>query len=199
MTHSYQPALAHVLWPGRNTSSQLLRAVILAVGGALVLTASAKVQIPFYPVPQTLQTMFVLLIGMAYGARLGATTMALYLAAGAVGMPVFAGTPEKGIGLAYMIGPTGGYLLGFVIAAAACGALAQRGWDRQLWKVAVVMLIGNVIIYACGVSWLGTIIGWDKPVLQLGMVNFLLGDALKIVFAAVAVPPAARAIRRLNS
>ena len=114
-------------------------------------------------------------------------------------MPVFAGTPEKGIGLAYMLGPTGGYLLGFVIAAAACGALAQRGWDRQLWRVAMVMLVGNVIIYACGVSWLGTVIGWDKPVLQFGMMNFLLGDALKIAFAAAAVPPAARAIRRLNS
>lgn len=199
MSYSYQPALAHVLWPGKSTSSQFLRAAILAVGGAVVLTASSKVQIPFYPVPQTLQTMFVLLIGMAYGAKLGAATMALYLAAGAMGMPVFAGTPEKGIGLAYMLGPTGGYLLGFVIAAAACGALAQRGWDRQLWRVAMVMLVGNVIIYACGVSWLGAVIGWDKPVLQFGMMNFLLGDALKIAFAAAAVPPAARAIRRLNS
>ena len=199
MSHSYQPALAHVLWPGKSTSSQFLRAAILAVGGAVVLTTSSKVQIPFYPVPQTLQTMFVLLIGMAYGAKLGAATMALYLAAGAMGMPVFAGTPEKGIGLAYMLGPTGGYLLGFVIAAAACGALAQRGWDRQLWRVAMVMLVGNVIIYACGVSWLGAVIGWDKPVLQFGMMNFLLGDALKIAFAAAAVPPAARAIRRLNS
>lgn len=199
MSYSYQPALAHVLWPGKSTSSQFLRAAILAVGGAVVLTASSKVQIPFYPVPQTLQTMFVLLIGMAYGAKLGAATMALYLAAGAMGMPVFAGTPEKGLGLAYMLGPTGGYLLGFVIAAAACGALAQRGWDRQLWRVAMVMLVGNVIIYACGVSWLGAVIGWDKPVLQFGMMNFLLGDALKIAFAAAAVPPAARAIRRLNS
>ncbi len=199
MSYSYQPALAHVLWPGKSTSSQFLRTAILAVGGAVVLTASSKVQIPFYPVPQTLQTMFVLLIGMAYGAKLGAATMALYLAAGAMGMPVFAGTPEKGLGLAYMLGPTGGYLLGFVIAAAACGALAQRGWDRQLWRVAMVMLVGNVIIYACGVSWLGAVIGWDKPVLQFGMMNFLLGDALKIAFAAAAVPPAARAIRRLNS
>ena len=199
MSYSYQPALAHVLWPGKSASSQFLRTAILAVGGAVVLTASSKVQIPFYPVPQTLQTMFVLLIGMAYGAKLGAATMALYLAAGAMGMPVFAGTPEKGLGLAYMLGPTGGYLLGFVIAAAACGALAQRGWDRQLWRVAMVMLVGNVIIYACGVSWLGAVIGWDKPVLQFGMMNFLLGDALKIAFAAAAVPPAARAIRRLNS
>ena len=187
--------LAHRLWMPQSRALQWLRAAVLAVVGAVILTASAKIQIPFYPVPQTLQTMAVLLIGMAFGAKLGAATVVLYLAAGAAGMPVFAGTPEKGIGMAYMAGPTGGYLLGFVLAAAVCGVFAQLGWARRLWQVAATMLVGNVLIYACGLLWLGTLIGWDKPVLALGAYPFLLGDAVKIMFAAVAVPPLARALR----
>lgn len=190
------PALAQLLWPAQNRGGQRWRTAALAVGGAVLLTASAKIQIPFYPVPQTLQTMIVLLIGMAFGAKLGAATVLCYLAAGAAGLPVFAGTPEKGIGLAYMFGPTGGYLAGFVLAAAACGFLASRGGDAKWWTVAATMCIGNLIIYACGLVWLGAFIGWDKPILQLGMVPFLLGDALKIAFAVAAMPPLARAIRR---
>lgn len=188
--------LARILWPAdmqKNNFRALARAAALAFGGAAALFVSAKIQIPFYPVPQTLQTMVVLLAGMAFGAKLGAASVLLYLAAGAGGLPVFAGTPEKGIGLAYMAGPTGGYLAGFVLAAAACGALAQAGWDRKLWKVAAAMLAGNLIIYACGVLWLGAVIGWDKPVLALGVAPFLLGDAAKIVFAALALPPICRA------
>ena len=116
---TYQP-LANVLINQENT---LARNVALAVAGSIALWVSAKVQIPFLPVPMTLQTLVVLIIGMAYGWRLGAATVALYLAQGAVGLPVFAGTPEKGIGLAYMIGPTGGYLVGFLLAAMAVGCL----------------------------------------------------------------------------
>lgn len=188
--------LAQAIWPVHGGALQAMRAIVLAIGGAVLLTASAKIQIPFYPVPQTLQTMVVLLLGMAFGAKLGTATVLAYLAAGAAGLPVFAGTPEKGIGIAYMIGPTGGYLAGFILASAVCGALASRGWDAKIWTVAVAMLIGNVVIYACGLLWLGSVIGWDKPILQLGAVPFLLGDALKIVFAAAALPPIARAIRR---
>jgi biotin transporter BioY len=125
--------LVAALWPraGRlGEMSGLLRNLLLAVAGSLLLWAAAKVQVPFYPVPITMTTFAVLAIGMAYGWRLGAATVLLYLAEGAMGLPVFAGTPEKGIGLAYMAGPTGGYLLGYVLAAAACGWLAERGWDR---------------------------------------------------------------------
>ena len=125
------------------------------MSGTLALALSAKIQIPFWPVPLTMQTLVVLLIGMAYGWRLGGATLLLYLAEGAVGLPVFAGTPEKGIGLAYMLGTTGGYLLGFALAAAACGALAERGWDRSFARVVAAMLIGNAIIYSTGVLWLG--------------------------------------------
>ena len=190
MTNS---TIAELLWP--TPSHRLLRTAVLAISGALVLTVSAKIQIPFYPVPLTLQTMVVLSIGMAFGARLGAMTIMLYLIAGAIGFPVFAGTPEKGIGLLYMLGPTGGYLLGYVLAAAVCGVLAQWGWDRRIELVGLAMLIGSIFIYAFGLSWLGFVVGWDKPVLEWGLYPFILGDLTKIVVAALALPLLSKAVR----
>ena len=180
---TYQP-LANVLINQENT---LARNVALAVAGSIALWVSAKVQIPFLPVPMTLQTLVVLIIGMAYGWRLGAATVALYLAQGAVGLPVFAGTPEKGIGLAYMIGPTGGYLVGFLLAAMAVGYLAERGWDRNIFTTAGAMLIGNALIYIPGLFWLGSLIGWDKAI-QFGIQPFLLADLFKLVLAALFMP-----------
>ncbi len=143
----------------------LLRQVSFAVVGSLALWLSAKAQVPFYPVPMTMQTLVVLTIGVVAGWRLGAATVALYLIEGALGFPVFAGTPEKGIGLAYMLGPTGGYLVGYLLAAACGGWLAERGWDRGAVTTILAMMAGNVLIYACGLLWLGTLLGWDKPVL----------------------------------
>lgn len=169
-------------------SSAALRNVALAVVGALALWLSAKIQVPFYPVPMTMQTFVVLIIGSTYGWRLGAATVALYLAQGALGLPVFAGTPEKGIGLAYMVGPTGGYLVGYLAAAALCGFLAERGWDRRVATTALSMLLGMAVIYAFGVAWLGSVVGWDKPVLAWGLTPFLLGDALKLALAAGLLP-----------
>ena len=180
---TYQP-LANVLINQENT---LARNVALAVAGSIALWVSAKVQIPFLPVPMTLQTLVVLIIGMAYGWRLGAATVALYLAQGAVGLPVFAGTPEKGIGLAYMIGPTGGYLVGFLLATMAVGYLAERGWDRNIFTTAGAMLIGNALIYIPGLFWLGSLIGWDKAI-QFGIQPFLLADLFKLVLAALFMP-----------
>ncbi len=180
-----RPTLAETAWHG---GSAVVRNITLAVLGSLALWLSAKIQVPFYPVPMTMQTFIVLTIGMAFGWRLGAATVLFYLAQGAVGLPVFAGTPEKGIGLAYMVGPTGGYLIGFVLAAAVVGALARRGWDRSVLTTLAAMLIGNAIIYLPGLLWLGAIVGWDKPVLQWGMTPFLLGDATKVVLAACALP-----------
>ena len=180
---TYQP-LANVLINQENT---LARNVALAVAGSIALWVSAKVQIPFLPVPMTLQTLVVLIIGMAYGWRLGAATVALYLAQGAVGLPVFADTPEKGIGLAYMIGPTGGYLVGFLLAAMAVGYLAERGWDRNIFTTAGAMLIGNALIYIPGLFWLGSLIGWDKAI-QFGIQPFLLADLFKLVLAALFMP-----------
>lgn len=190
--------LANVLWPPKsNTGAQhWLRLVLLAVAGSIAMLISAKVQVPFWPVPLTFQTMVALLIGFAYGPRLGAATVVFYLAQGAVGLPVFANTPERGIGIAYMLGPTGGYLVGFAVAAFLTGLLAQKGWDRRAATVIAGMVIGNLAIYALGIAWLGGVIGWDKPVLQLGLYPFLLGDALKIALAAALLPAAWHLTRR---
>ena len=177
--------LAKTLLPIDNA---IVRNLILAIVGSLALWVSAKISIPFWPVPLTMQTLVVLVIGMAFGARLGAATVLLYLAEGAVGLPVFSGTPEKGLGLAYMMSTTGGYLVGFVLAAGAVGFLAERGWDRSPLKTALAMVLGNVLIYVTGLLWLGTIVGWDKPVLAWGLTPFLAGDAVKIAVAAVLMP-----------
>jgi biotin transport system substrate-specific component len=182
-----QPTLVSVIWPSR-TANNILRNVILALAGTALLTLSAKIQVPFYPVPMTMQTFMVLTLGMAYGWRLGGATLLLYLAEGAMGLPVFAGTPEKGIGVAYMLSGTGGYLIGFVLAAALCGWLAERGWDRRFMTTALALLIGNIAIYVPGLLWLGGLFGWDKPILEWGLTPFLLGDLTKLLLAAVALP-----------
>ncbi|MDH3692034.1 MAG: biotin transporter BioY [Gammaproteobacteria bacterium] len=189
------PTLIGTLWPTQS-STKILRLAILALVGTALLTVSAKIQIPFYPVPITMQTFVVLVIGMAYGWRLGTATILLYLAEGALGLPVFAGTPEKGIGLAYMMGSTGGYLIGFVLAAAVCGWLAELGWDRRVTTTALAMLIGNALIYVPGLLWLGSLFGWDKPILEWGFTPFILGDVLKLVLAAAVLPLVWKMIRR---
>lgn len=190
LTHS---TLADALWRGEN---KLLRNLILMVAGSVVLWVSAKIQVPFYPVPMTMQTFAVLVIGMAYGWRLGGVTVLLYLAEGAAGLPVFSGTPEKGIGLAYLLGPTGGYLLGFALAATVVGWLAERGWDRNVVTTAAAMGIGNAVIYVPGLLWLGTLVGWDKPVLAWGLTPFLLGDLTKLALAALLLPAAWKIVSR---
>ena len=190
-----QPTLVSVIWPSR-AANNILRNVILALAGTALLTLSAKIQVPFYPVPMTMQTFMVLALGMAYGWRLGGATLLLYLAEGAMGLPVFAGTPEKGIGLAYMLGGTGGYLIGFVLAAALCGWLAERGWDRRFMTTALALLIGNIAIYVPGLLWLGGLFGWDKPILEWGLTPFLLGDLTKLLLAAVALPTVWRVLKR---
>jgi len=177
-------------------NSSVVTKVLLAVVGSLALWASAKVSIPFYPVPMTMQTFVVLTIGMAYGWRLGAATIMLYLAEGALGLPVFSATPERGIGLAYMFGPTGGYLLGFLFSATVVGWLAERGWDRNVVSTLAAMTIGTAIIFATGVLWLGSIIGWDKPILALGATPFMLGAALKIALAATTLPFAWKLLKK---
>lgn len=178
--------LSNIFWPAK--ASQWQRFIILAIAGSLALIVSAKISIPALPVPFTLQTLVVLLLGFAYGPALAGATVSLYLMQGLMGLPVFQGTPEKGIGLAYMMGPTGGYLLGFAVAAVFCGWLAKRGWDRKFSTMALGMVMGNAIIYAFGLAWLGSLIGWDKPILEFGMIPFLVGDAIKIAIAVALVP-----------
>ena len=157
--------------------------LLAVLAGLSLLTISAHIKIPFYPVPLTMQTLMVLSIGMTYGARLGGITLLSYLAAGFIGLPVFAG----GAGMVYMMGPTGGYLAGFFAAAVVLGALAERGWTRNWATAAAAMLMGNAIIYLLGVGWLTSLIGWDKAV-QFGLLPFLYGDALKLIIAALGVP-----------
>jgi biotin transport system substrate-specific component len=166
-----------------------LRMQIAAVAvGTVLLALSAKLSVPFFPVPMTFQSLVVLMIGVCLGPRLAGLTLAAYLAEGAFGLPVFAGTPEKGIGLAYMAGPTGGFLAGFLIAAVAVGWLARRGWDRTVVGALPVMLIGTAAIYVPGLLWLGAVVGWDKPVLEWGLYPFVYGDLLKIAIASAATP-----------
>ena len=157
--------------------------LLAVIAGIAVLAVSAHIKIPFYPVPLTMQTLAVLAIGMTYGTRLGGATVLGYLGAGAAGAPVFAG----GAGIAYMMGPTGGYLLGFFVAAIVLGALAERGWTRSMITTAAAMVLGNAIIYLLGVSWLANLIGSAKA-FEFGLLPFLYGDALKLVIAAVGVP-----------
>lgn len=179
----------------RHFDHSILRTIGIVVVGSLLLTLSAKVSIPFYPVPQTMQTFVVLGLGLALGPRLGAAAVALYLAQGAVGLPVFAGTPEKGIGLAYMIGSTGGYLFGFLIAAFVTGVLAQRGWDRNVFTAFAAALIGTVILFVPGILWLGVLFGWDKPILEWGLYPFIVGGLAKSALAAAVFPAAWRFLK----
>ena len=177
--------LIETLWPAHDARA-ILRGVFLAVIGSVLLTLSAKVNVPFYPVPLSMQTFAVLVIGAAYGWRLGAATVLLYLAEGAVGLPVFAGTPEKGIGLAYMFGPTGGYLVGFVVAAALIGWLTERGWDRSFLWLTAAMAIGHVIILAYGMAWLASLIGLEKA-WAFGVAPFYLATVLKTLLGAAVI------------
>ena len=182
--------MASALFSGSTTGKQLtfFRQITLAIVGSLLIALTSKIQIPFYPVPMTLQTLMVLTIGMAYGWRLAVATLVLYLLEGAVGFPVFSGTPEKGIGFSYMLGGTGGYLIGYVFAAGCCGWLAERGWGRNPLTTATAMLIGNVLIYVPGLLWLGSLYGWGKPILAWGFTPFVLGDLIKIALASCLMP-----------
>jgi biotin transport system substrate-specific component len=170
-----------------DVSRLALRGLTVACG-VLALTASAKVSMPFFPVPLTLQPLTVLLIGAMLGPRLGAATVLTYLCVGAAGFPVFAGTPTKGIGLVYMFGPTGGFLVGFLVAAWLVGTLAAYAKGRNIAWMFATMVAGMAAIYIPGLLWLGTLIGWDKPVLHMGFYPFIYGDMLKIGIAALFVP-----------
>ncbi len=189
-----QPTLASALWPS-STKRGALRAAVLMVLGTVALWLSAKIQVPLIPVPITMQTLVVLVIGVAYGWKLGGATVLLYLAEGAVGLPVFAGNWSEGGGFHHLYGPTAGYLVGFAVAAAICGALAERGWDRSLLKAGAAMVIGNLVIYALGLTWLAIQIGLGDA-LKYGLVPFLVGDALKILLGACLLPATWRLIGR---
>jgi biotin transport system substrate-specific component len=182
--------LMGLLWPSREDPRlTALRAAVLMLVGTALLTVSAKIQVPFYPVPMTLQTLAVLVLGAAYGWRLAGATVALYLLEGAAGLPVFAGPIT---GPAYLIGPTGGFLLGFLACALVTGFLAERGWDRSLAHIVVMMTLGHAVIFAFGLGWLSALTSFDKA-WAVGFAPFAAATLLKTGLA-VAIVHAGRSV-----
>lgn len=171
----------------RSTSidQTLWRSVALCVGASLLMTLAAKVSVPFYPVPMTLQGSVAVLIGLVLGPRLALAAMCLYLAEGMIGLPVFSGTPERGIGLAYMAGPTGGFLVGFALTAWVAGWLSRR-LQPGLVGTFLVAVASIAAMYLPGLLWLGQFTGYGLGLLTAGLFPFLLGDAVKAAIAALA-------------
>ena len=164
--------------------AKILKYLFFALLGSIILAISSKIKIPFYPVPMTMQTLIVLMIGIAFGWKMALATISLYLFEGIIGLPVFSGTPEKGIGLVYFIGPTMGYLLGFIIAGYLAGKFV---YDNNLVKTFFKLFFATSFIYILGMLWLGSLIGWDKPIFELGAQPFLLAELFKILIATFAV------------
>lgn len=182
----------------KNNITRLATQVLLAIAGSLLLVVSAKTKVVLGPVDLSLQSLVVMLIGAAYGWRLGVATVLLYLAQGAYGLPVFQGTPEKGLGLAYMMGTTGGYLLGFVALVAIAGWAADRGFDRNPFKLFGALLVGDAIMMALGFGWLAMLIGADKA-WTFGVAPFIVPDLIKVALAACLVPAIWQVIAHLRA
>ena len=167
------------------SNNKLVKTVLIVFLSSILLTISAKIKIPFYPVPMTMQTFVVLLLGITLGSKIGLLTISLYLFEGIFGLPVFAGTPEKGIGIIYFTGPTMGYLIGFLIASYFSGLFK---YDKGLINNFFKLIFSVSIIYILGLVWLGTLIGWDKPIFKLGAQPFLLAELFKILLLLFLLP-----------
>lgn len=187
--------LSEVIAPQEGAALLAKKAALVIVGIAF-LAVAAKIKVPMWPVPITMGTFAVLTMGAAYGARLGLVTILGYMIIGALGFDVFAGSSAEKFGLTYMMGGTGGYLVGYVLAVLALGTLARAGWDRSMPKMAGAMLLGNALIYVPGLIWLGMLYGWDKPILQWGLTPFILGDVIKLALAALVLPAAWKLVGR---
>ena len=162
--------------------TQIVKFLFIALIGSIILAISSKIKIPFYPVPMTMQTLVVLMIGIGFGWKLGVATVALYLFEGIIGLPVFSGSPEKGVGLVYFTGPTMGYLLGFLVTVYFSGKFI---YDNNIVKNFLKLSFATSFIYILGMVWLGSLIGWDKPIFQLGAQPFLLAELFKILIATI--------------
>ena len=165
-----------------NSIPKILKTFLLIFLGTMALTVSAKLKIPFYPVPMTMQTFVVLFLGLAYGYKIGLATVSIYLLEGIIGIPVFSNSPEKGVGLIYFTGPTMGYLIGFLTAVFFSGYLNLKD---NFFIVFSKLVFSVSTIYLFGVLWLGTLIGWDKPILELGVMPFLFAELFKICLLAI--------------
>ena len=161
----------------KSQNVKIIKYILIIFLGSILLTISSKIKIPFYPVPMTMQTFVVLFLGMSFGYKIGLATVSLYLIEGIIGLPVFSNSPEKGVGLVYFTGPTMGYLIGFLIATFLAGYFKFEG---NLLNSFIKLLISVSTIYILGVFWLGSLIGWDKPIIQLGVTPFLLAELFKI-------------------
>ena len=172
-------------------NSKIIKLFLLALAGSILITISAKIKIPFYPVPMTMQTFMVLLIGIAFGPKLGVATVGLYLFEGIIGLPVFSNSPEKGIGILYFTGPTMGYLIGFLVAVFITGYFQM---ENNYLMIFLKLIFAVSFIYALGLLWLGVLIGWDKPIFQLGFQPFLLAEIFKLALLTILYPQ----IKKIN-
>ena len=163
----------------------IIKNLFLAILATLILAISSKIKIPFWPVPMTMQTFVIMLIGILFGWKLGLFIVSLYLMEGIVGLPVFAGTPEKGMGIVYFTGPTMGYLLGFLVTVYLTGFLK---FDNNFLKNFVKLSFAVSFIYLFGLFWLGSLIGWDKPIFELGAKPFLLAELFKVLLLTILIP-----------
>ena len=163
-------------------SNQSLKILMLVFFGSIALTISAKLKIPFYPVPMTMQTFVVLFLGISFGYKIGLATVSLYLLEGIIGIPVFANSPEKGVGLVYFTGPTMGYLIGFLVATFLVGYMNLK---TNIFLIFIKLILSVSTIYILGVLWLGNLIGWDKPIIQLGVTPFVLAELFKILILTI--------------
>jgi biotin transport system substrate-specific component len=165
--------------------NKFAKIILITLIGSLLLTISAKIKIPFYPVPMTMQTFVILFLGITLGSKIGLLTVSVYLLEGIYGLPVFASTPEKGIGLIYFTGPTMGYLLGFLLAAYFSGLFK---YEKGLLNTFIKLIFSVSFIYILGIIWLGILIGWEKPLFKLGIQPFLLAELFKILLLLVLTP-----------
>lgn len=164
---------------------KIIKLTLITIVGTILITISAKVKIPFYPVPMTMQTFVILLIGITLGYKIGLAIVALYLLEGIIGLPVFANSPEKGIGIVYFTGPTMGYLIGFLVAVYFSGLFK---YDKGMINIFLKLIFSVSFIYILGLIWLGILIGWDKPIFKLGAQPFLLAELFKILILLFLTP-----------
>ncbi|WP_375690995.1 biotin transporter BioY [Pseudooceanicola sp. LIPI14-2-Ac024] len=189
--------LTEAFGPSEGLGLRLKQAALVVAGIAfLAIMAKIKVAVPPSPVAVNMGTFAVLTIGAAYGARLGLVTILGYMIIGALGFDVFQSSTAELSGIEYMMGGTGGYLLGYVMATVLLGTLARRGWDRSVLWMALAMFLGNVILYVPGLLWLGQVYGFDKPILAWGLTPFVVGDLLKLALAAMVLPAAWKLVGR---
>ena len=166
----------------QNSHSKIIKFLSVIFLGSLILAISAKIKIPFYPVPMTMQTFVVLFLGISLGYKVAVATVGLYLLEGILGLPVFSNSPERGIGLAYFTGPTMGYLIGFLFACFFASFIKKN--DNYL-IIFLKLILSVSAIYILGILWLGALIGWDKPIFELGVIPFLIAEIFKITLLTV--------------